>query len=86
MAPPRATVARRLATGAAPARGAARRERGQAGLASDDARVPEALHPAVRATRYGDPDKRVSLGAYELRHDRHADRAWARRTPFRYGE
>lgn len=52
----------------------------------DDARVPQALHLAVRATRYGEPDKKVSLDAYNLLHKRYADSAWARKTPFWYGE
>lgn len=52
----------------------------------DDARVPEALHLAVRATRYGAPDKAVSLAAYNLLHNRYAESSWTAKTPFWYGE
>lgn len=52
----------------------------------DDARVPEALHLAVRATRYGDPDKTVSLGAYNLLHRKYPASPWTKKTPFWYGD
>lgn len=52
----------------------------------DAARLPEALHLAVRATRYGAPDKTVSLDAYNLLHNRYADSPWTRKTPFWYGD
>jgi len=52
----------------------------------DDARVPEALHLAVRATRYGEPDKNVSLSAYNLLHRKYPRSSWTEKTPFWYGE
>jgi hypothetical protein len=52
----------------------------------DDARVPEALHLAVRATRYGEPDKNVSLNAYNLLHRKYPASPWTKKTPFWYGE
>jgi len=53
----------------------------------DDARVPEALHLAVRATRYGCSDKdtpRVSKAAFDLLHRRYPKSPWAEKTKYRY--
>jgi len=53
----------------------------------DDARVPEALHLAVRATRYGCTDKdtpRVSKAAFDLLHRRYPRSPWAEKTKYRY--
>ena len=47
----------------------------------------EALHLAVRATRYGCTDKatsRQSRRAFQLLHRRHPDSAWAKQTPYWY--
>ena len=51
----------------------------------DDPRVPEALHLAIKATRYGCTDKetgRWSKAAFDLLHKRYADSVWAKRTPY----
>jgi hypothetical protein len=52
----------------------------------DEPRLPEALHLTVRATRYGAPDRTVSLDAYNRLHNRYANSPWTRKTPFWYGE
>ncbi|MGO9009330.1 MAG: hypothetical protein ACLQPN_04435 [Bryobacteraceae bacterium] len=52
-----------------------------------DPRVPEALHLAVRATRYGQTDKvtpGLSKAAFQLLHARYAKSIWALETPFWY--
>jgi hypothetical protein len=52
-----------------------------------DARVPEALHLAVRATRFGQTDKQsttYSKAAFELLHRRYADSTWAKQTKYWY--
>src|SRR6266545_1074985 len=51
----------------------------------DDPRVPEALHLAVRTTRYGCTDKqsgRWSKAAYDQLHKRYPDSLWTKRTPY----
>jgi hypothetical protein len=50
-----------------------------------DARVPEALHLAVKATRYGCTDKqtgRWSKAAYDFLHQHYPGNAWTRKTPY----
>ena len=50
-----------------------------------DARAPEALHLAVRSTRYGCTDKetgRWSKAAYDLLHRRYPNTTWARNTKY----
>jgi hypothetical protein len=52
---------------------------------ADDPRVPEALHLAVKTTRYGCTDKetgRWSKAAYDLLHKRYPNSVWAKRTPY----
>jgi hypothetical protein len=51
----------------------------------NDARVPEALHLAVNATRHGCTDKetgRWSKAAYDFLHRRYPNSVWAKRTPY----
>lgn len=51
----------------------------------NDPRVPEALHIAVMATRYGCPDKEtgaLSKAAWQLLHSRYAKTIWAKKTPY----
>jgi hypothetical protein len=51
----------------------------------EDKRVPEALHLAVRTTRYGCADKqtsRLSHEAFELLHKRYRKTEWASKTPY----
>jgi hypothetical protein len=53
----------------------------------DDSRVPEALHLAVRATRYGcDDGKPSSLShtAFSILHKNYPGSEWARKTPYWY--
>jgi hypothetical protein len=50
-----------------------------------DARAPEALHLAVRSTRYGCTDKetgRWSKAAYDLLHHRYPNTTWAKNTKY----
>src|SRR5713101_486083 len=50
-----------------------------------DARAPEALHLAVRSTRYGCTDKETgpwSKAAYDLLHRRYPNTTWARNTKY----
>jgi hypothetical protein len=50
-----------------------------------DARAPEALHLAVRSTRYGCTDKetgRWSKAAYDLLHQRYPNTTWAKNTKY----
>ena len=50
-----------------------------------DPRVPEALHLAVNATRYGCTDKdsgRWSKSAFDLLHRRYGNTTWARKTKY----
>ena len=50
-----------------------------------DPRVPEALHLAVRTTRYGCTDKqtgRWSKTAYDFLHRRYPNNPWAKQTPY----
>jgi hypothetical protein len=50
-----------------------------------DPRVPEALHLAVRTTRYGCTDKetaRWSKAAFDLLHRRYPASPWAKKTPY----
>ena len=54
----------------------------------DDARVPEALHYFVRATRYGCVDKsigRYSREAFDLLHRKYPKSEWAAKTPYWFG-
>ncbi|HEY0007003.1 MAG TPA: hypothetical protein VGB17_19640 [Pyrinomonadaceae bacterium] len=54
-----------------------------------DARVPEALHLAVKTTRYGCIDKetgRWSKAAFDLLHKRYPTSSWARKTPHWFKE
>ena len=51
----------------------------------DDTRVPEALHLAVRATRYGCDDvvkNPYSHEAFNLLHHNYPKSEWAKKTPF----
>jgi len=51
----------------------------------EDPRIPEALHLAVRATRYGCDDQHTasySKAAFELLHRRYPKSEWTRKTPF----
>jgi len=53
----------------------------------NDPRSPEALHLAVRATRYGCTDKNngeVSRAAFQLLHRRWPASEWAKKTPYWY--
>lgn len=55
----------------------------------DDPNVPEALHFAVRASRYGCSDKgtgALSKEAHALLHSRYAASAWTKKTPYWYGQ
>lgn len=54
-----------------------------------DPRVPEALHLAVKTTRYGCTDKqtgRWSKAAYDFLHRRYPNSAWAKQTPYWFKE
>jgi hypothetical protein len=53
----------------------------------DDPRVPEALHLAVRATRYGCADDEtgpLSKAAFQLLHRKYPDNPWTKKTPYWY--
>jgi hypothetical protein len=53
----------------------------------EDPRIPEALHLAVRSTRYGCTDKetgKFSRAAFELLHQRYPKSLWAKKTPYWY--
>ena len=53
--------------------------------APDDPRMPEALHLAVRSTRYGCTDKGTtawSKKAFELLHSQYPKSTWAKQTPY----
>ena len=53
----------------------------------DDKRVPEALHLAVRATRYGCTNKLTtnhSKKAFDLLHQRYPKSEWARKTKYHF--
>jgi len=52
---------------------------------ADDPRVPEALHLAVKTTRYGCTDKdsaRWSKAAFDLLHRKYPNSSWAKKTPY----
>jgi hypothetical protein len=52
-----------------------------------DPRVPEALHFAVRSTRYGCDDEGISVlshKAFALLHERYPNSKWAKATPYWY--
>jgi len=52
-----------------------------------DPRVPEALHLAVRTTRYGPADKSsspLSKEAFDLLHRRYPNSDWAKKTKYWY--
>lgn len=52
-----------------------------------DRRIPEALHLAVRATRYGCKDSATTAAsrrAFQLLHSRYPNSAWAKSTPYYY--
>jgi hypothetical protein len=52
---------------------------------ADDSRVPEALHLAVKTTRYGCTDKdspRWSKAAFDLLHRKYPNSSWAKKTPY----
>ena len=52
---------------------------------SNDPRVPEALHLAVRTTRYGCTDKesaRWSKAAFDVLHRKYPNSTWAKKTPY----
>jgi hypothetical protein len=56
-------------------------------LLPQDPRVPEALHLAVRATRFGCKDAatpRASKRAFEVLHQRYPGSSWAKATPYYY--
>lgn len=51
----------------------------------DDPRVPEALHLAVKTTRYGCTDKnspRWSKAAFDVLHRKYPNSPWAKKTPY----
>lgn len=51
----------------------------------NDARIPEALHLAVKSTRYGCADKEtgaLSKAAFQLLHKRYPASPWAKKTPY----
>jgi hypothetical protein len=51
----------------------------------NDPRVPEALHLAVRTTRYGCTDKdsaRWSKAAFDVLHRKYPNSSWAKKTPY----
>ncbi len=51
----------------------------------NDPRMPEALHLAVKTTRYGCTDKetgRWSKAAYDLLHRKYPNSTWAKKTPY----
>ncbi len=53
----------------------------------DDARVPEALHRVVRATRFGcgdDQTAEISRSAFRLLHQRYPANLWTKRSPYWY--
>jgi hypothetical protein len=53
----------------------------------NDPRVPEALHLAIKSTRYGCPDKETgaaSKAAYQLLHKRYPASPWTKKTPYWY--
>jgi len=59
-----------------------------AGRNPDDARIPEALHLAVRATRYGCTNQgsgEYSKRAFDLLHRRFPASQWTKETPYWYG-
>jgi hypothetical protein len=50
-----------------------------------DPRVPEALHLAVRASRYGQNDGEtghLSMLAFQLLHERYPANDWTKKTPY----
>lgn len=52
-----------------------------------DARVPEALALAVKATRFGPKDGKTSVyskEAFQLLHKKYPSSQWAKRTPYYY--
>ena len=52
-----------------------------------DPRLPEALHLAVRATRYGCTDgdnRKYSKAAFDLLHRRFPSSEWTKKTPYYY--
>jgi hypothetical protein len=54
-----------------------------------DPRVPEALHRAVKTTRYGCGDKQSgkwSKAAYDFLHRRYPNNAWTKQTPYWFKE
>ncbi len=56
-----------------------------AGIKPDDPRAPEALHLAVRATRYGCADKQTgtfSKQAYDTLHRKYPKSEWAQKTKY----
>jgi tetratricopeptide (TPR) repeat protein len=58
-----------------------------AGKHPQDARVPEALHLVVKATRFGCNDEnsgRYSRDAFQLLHSKYENTQWAKMTPFWY--
>lgn len=55
----------------------------------DDPRLPEALHFAVRSTRFGCTDKAtkaLSKQAFELLHRRFPQSPWTQKTPYYFGQ
>ena len=53
----------------------------------NDPRLPEALHLAVRSTRYGCTDKetgKFSKAAFDLLHKRFPNSEWAQKTKYWY--
>jgi hypothetical protein len=54
---------------------------------TDDPRAPEALHLAVRATRYGCKDEKTgsfSKQAYDALHKKYPKSTWAQKTKYWY--
>ena len=55
--------------------------------APDDARIPEALHLVVRATRFGCNDDQTaaySKKAFQLLHSKYPNNEWTKKTPYYY--
>ncbi|MEK6698489.1 MAG: hypothetical protein AABZ10_05525 [Nitrospirota bacterium] len=53
----------------------------------DDPRVPEALHLAVKSTRYGctdDDTSKISKDAFKLLHKQYPKSPWTKKTPYSY--
>ncbi|NJL72874.1 MAG: hypothetical protein HC888_15650 [Candidatus Competibacteraceae bacterium] len=50
-------------------------------------RIPEALHMAVKATRFGTGDdntSKLSAAAFKLLHSKYKGNPWTKKTPYHY--